>query len=471
MQNRVRSRSLPALLGAALVLPSLITLAAPAAVRADCGSDGIRWPERPKDVRGGAFIGTALQTVESDPDPGPAAIRFSVDEVLDGAIGTIVDVTPVCVDTPFVPGQRYLITTTDTLFAPGTPANEPSPGDGHLWFTDGRALAWRVLDDGSVRLLGFGEGAHMPIPAWVRGPDTVREAVKAILPSGGDPDPVHPTAVTPPALDPGVSMEVLGTAWREDRSDERIELRRITLEPGARLSERVFAGDWLSWVEGGDLTVRLVDGNAVVPGSDGPQEFPDEEPRILTIPAGGSLQSGPDAVLAWENQGGERVTIMASAAVPSGDDAFRSVDQGGADTDRFTGPVMERTVLSGPGETGDRYRITIADRSARVIGARVPTERDLRFAGGGDRPVDFRDIGIGPVASLDGNTSEVLVWWNGTPCGPVATVDVAQDLSAIRVVDRTAGCDAAGVRHAVVLRVRGEVPDPEDIHGSWVRAR
>src|SRR5690606_33015607 len=128
MQNRVRSRSLPALLGAALVLPSLITLAAPAAVRADCGSDGIRWPERPKDVRGAAFIGTALQTVESDPDRGPASIRFSVDEVLDGAIGTIVDVTPVCVDTPFVPGQRYLITTTDTLFAPGTPANEPSPG-------------------------------------------------------------------------------------------------------------------------------------------------------------------------------------------------------------------------------------------------------------------------------------------------------------------------------------------------------
>jgi hypothetical protein len=133
------------------------------------------------------------------------------------------------------------------------------------------------------------------------------------------------------------------------------------------------------------------------------------------------------------------------------------------------GPAERRITLAGPGETGDRYRITIADRSARVIGARVPTDRDLRFAGGGDPPVDYRDIGIGPVAYLDGNVRELLVWWMGTPCGPVVTVDLAQDLSAIRVVDRTGGYDAMGVSHAVVLRIRGEVPDPADIEGSWVR--
>jgi hypothetical protein len=471
MQNVVRSRSLTTLLGVVLVLPSFALLATPAAVRADCGTDGIRWPDRPKDVRGAAFIGTALEEVEGVGQDGVPSIRFSVDQVLDGAIGTVVDVTPVCVDTPFVPGQRYLISTTDTLFAPGTPANEPSPGDGHLWFTDGRALAWRVLDGGRVRLLGYGDGAHMPIPAWVRAPATVREVVKALLPRGGDPDPVHPIEPTPPAPEPGIAMEVLGTGWRDDRLDERVELRRTSLVPGARMSETTFVGDWVSTVERGVLTVRLVEGLAVVAGPDGPQEFPGEEPRYLTIPTGGTLQSGPDAVLTWENQGSEPATVLSSAVISSGHEALAQVVRGPEGPDLFAGPVIDRIVLAGPGETGDRYRITVADRSARVIGARVPTARDLRFAGGGDSPVDYRDIGIGPVAYLDGNVKELLVWWTGTPCGPVVTLDVAQDLSALRVVDRTGGCDAAGVRHAVVLRIRGEVPKPEDIQGSWIRRR
>jgi hypothetical protein len=45
----------------------------------------------------------------------------------------------------------------------------------------------------------------------------------------------------------------------------------------------------------------------------------------------------------------------------------------------------------------------------------------------------------------------------------VVTVDVAKDLSAIRLTDRTPGCDAMGVPYAVVIRGRGPVPAAEDI--------
>jgi hypothetical protein len=113
----------------------------------------------------------------------------------------------------------------------------------------------------------------------------------------------------------------------------------------------------------------------------------------------------------------------------------------------------------------------VADRSGQVIGARVPTERELRFASGGDPARDYRDIGIGPVAYLAGNERELLVRWDGTPCGPIVTVDVAKELAAIRVVDRTPGCDAAGVGYAIVLRLRGQLPSLADIGGSWVRRR
>ena len=119
--------------------------------------------------------------------------------------------------------------------------------------------------------------------------------------------------------------------------------------------------------------------------------------------------------------------------------------------------------------TGDRYRITVADRSGRVIGARVPTQRELRFARVGYPPSDVQDIGIGPVAVIGPHVSEMLIQWGGTPCGPVVTVDVAKDLGAIRVIDRTPGCDAAGIEYWLVLRFRGAPPNPAGIQGSWVR--
>ena len=82
------------------------------------------------------------------------------------------------------------------------------------------------------------------------------------------------------------------------------------------------------------------------------------------------------------------------------------------------------------------------------------------------RPGITADLGLGPVAYLDGNMRELLVRWMGTPCGPVVTLDVAKELSAIRVLDRTPGCDAAGVGYAVVLRLKGSVPSLIDIDGT-----
>jgi hypothetical protein len=468
MRLVVHRRSVPALLiGAVLAFPPVFVLTA-TPVLADCGSDGLTWPERPADVRGGAFIGTALQLVRDVPEAGMRSVRFGVDTVLDGAVGPVVDVTPWCVGTRFVAGQRYLVATTDTLPLPGSTAASPTPGDGHWWFTDPTAVAWRVRDDGSVRLLDHGETTP-PAPAWLRAPSTLGEAMDAILPRGGDPDPFHPSPTPVPDDPPGVTHERLGMGWLDDRFDDRIESWRSSLEPGAMMPATRFTGDWLMTLEAGGLVVTLIEGRAAIVDADGPRGFREGPPATEMIAPGETLQVGPDAVLAWENRGTAAATVWSSAVIPGGDDAMVRVDPDAAPVDPFVGPVIERRVLSGPGQTGDRYRITIADRSGRVLGARVPTERDLRFAHAGDPPVGNRDIGLGPVAFLPGNVRELLVWWMGTPCGPIATVDVAQDLSAIRVVDRTGGCDAAGMGYAVVLRIRGDVPAPRDIRGSWVK--
>ena len=137
---------------------------------------------------------------------------------------------------------------------------------------------------------------------------------------------------------------------------------------------------------------------------------------------------------------------------------------------RPRGKVVRRFTLTGPGITGDRYRITVADRSGRVIGARTPSEREIRFAD--QRWPEHDEVGTAPLVSLaeaGSNDHELLIRWGGTPCGPVATVDVARDLSAIRVIDRTPGCDASGHLYWLVLRLRGPWLDAEDIEGSRLR--
>ena len=241
-------RPLTLLLAVVVAMPIVATLASSGAALADCGSDGFAWADRPRDVQGIAFIGTALEAVDDVPERGMRSVRFSVDEVLDGAVGATIDVTLWCVATRFVPGRRYLVSTSDTLPAPGAPASSPTPGDGHAWFTDPTAVAWRLADDGSIRLLGYGAGAQEQVPAWLREPTTIREAIRAILPGGGDPDPVHPAPTPSPSDPPGVTHESLGTSSPDDRYPERIELLRTTLAPGASMTPTRFAGAWLARV-------------------------------------------------------------------------------------------------------------------------------------------------------------------------------------------------------------------------------
>lgn len=293
-------------------------------------------------------------------------------------------------------------------------------------------------------------------------------------PSAAGPRPgtshVASTHASPPAPS-GVTHEHLGATEPEDGTVGRIEMLRTTLAPGAKMPPTRFVGDWLVRVESGVLTATLVDGAAGIKGAAGAADDPIQQQSTRTLPAEQVLWSGPDAVLTWENRGSDPVIVLSTAVTRGEDVVMMAVDPSARPGSAFRDRVVRRVVLTGPGSTGDRYRITIADRSGQVIGARVPTERELRFASGGEPARDYRDIGIGPVAYLDGDVLELLVRWTGTPCGPVVTLDVAKEVSAIRVLDKTPGCDAAGVGYAVVLRLRGRVPSLVDIDGSWVRRR
>jgi len=274
-----------------------------------------------------------------------------------------------------------------------------------------------------------------------------------------------------PAAPSGVTHELLGTTEPEDGTVGRIEMLRTMLAPGAKMPPTRFAGNWLVRVESGALTATLVDGAAGIEGATGADDDPIAQQSTRILGAERVLWSGPDAVLTWENRGSEPVIVLSTAVTRGEDAVMMAVDPSARPGSAFRDRVVKRIVLTGPGSTGDRYRIAVADRSGQVIGARVPTERELRFASGGEPARDYRDIGIGPVAYLEGNVRELLIRWTGTPCGPVVTVDVAKELSALRVRDKTPGCDAAGVGYTGVLRLRGRVPSLVDIDGSWVRRR
>jgi hypothetical protein len=217
------------------------------------------------------------------------------------------------------------------------------------------------------------------------------------------------------------------------------------------------------------LTVMGIDGGAGSAGVTGNEEDPFEGSPSRVLTAGQSLWFGPDTVMTWENRGAVPLSALTTAIVDVASDSMVVVDPAAHPDPTPRGKVVKRIVLTGPEMTGDRYRITVADRSGRLIGARVPTQRELRFARVGYPPSDVQDIGIGPVARIGLHVFEMLIQWGGTPCGPVVTVDVAQDLGAIMVIDRSPGCDAAGVSYWLVLRFRGAPPNPADIQGSWVR--
>lgn len=268
----------------------------------------------------------------------------------------------------------------------------------------------------------------------------------------------------------GVTRELLATTRPLALSDARMEIMWTTLEPGASMPPTRFDGSWLARIESGALTVSALDGSVWIQGFEGSEDEPIEGSRAVRLEAGQLLSFGPDAVLTWENPGPERVSVLTTAVVDEDHESMVVVDPAARPGRTPRPEVLKRFVLRGPGMTGDRYRITVTDRSGRVTGARVPTEREVRFAD--QRSLLESDhIGIGPLAPLRSGAHELLIRWGGTPCGPVVTVDVEPDLSSIRVIDRTPGCDLAGVGYWLVLRLRGPWLDAEDIEGSRVRRR
>jgi hypothetical protein len=346
--------------------------------------------------------------------------------------------------------------------------------DEHLLFTDRHAVAWRIGPGDRVRLLHYGEAEDLrSAPTWLRRPATLREAIRAILPRDGDADPLRPSPTPTPTDPPGITQERLGSADLE-LLGLGIDLRRMTLAPGAALPPTHFDEGWLVRLEDGELEIAVTQGRAVISGDASPDGRWLEAGDTGTLFAGDRVVVDGRSIVSWRALGTVPAVVLMSGVVRSPEAALAAVTDEPTTEDLFDGDVIRRFVLTGPGATEGRSRITVADRSGRVIGARVPTERDLRFAGGGDPPVHHQghpDLRIGPVAWLEDPVRELLVRWTGTPCGPVVTVDVARELAAIRIIDRTPGCDAAAMGHSVVLRFRGDPPDPADIHGSWVRRR
>jgi quercetin dioxygenase-like cupin family protein len=272
---------------------------------------------------------------------------------------------------------------------------------------------------------------------------------------------------TPASLPQGVELELLGGIQPDAFPGHRLELARVTLAPGSVLPRTTFDGTWLVRVMSGSMTVVALDGPAWTQAPDRTESEPIGSADGVTVSAGTVVGFGPDAVLTWQNVTDEPVTLLASAMVDEEADPILSAAQQHSPAG-LQPPVVDRFVLTGPGTTGDRYRIVVADRSGRVIGARVPRERELRFSGS-TALLDYRDVAIGPTAFVRRGAHEMLIRWGGTPCGPIVRVDVAADLSAIRVIDRTPGCDAMGMAHWLVLRLRGGWIDPDDIEGSWIR--
>lgn len=155
-------------------------------VAADCGTDGIRWPSTPTDVRGLTFIGTVTGSAPDGPATGPTLVRLTVEELLDGTAGPEVLLEPWCVGTRFEVGQRYLVSTNDRTPLVG---GSPSPVDGHAWFTDGDAVAWRLPGGGKAVLMGYGDGSLRQAPGWLRRAVSRDQAVGAVLPDRASPVP------------------------------------------------------------------------------------------------------------------------------------------------------------------------------------------------------------------------------------------------------------------------------------------
>ena len=258
-------------------------------------------------------------------------------------------------------------------------------------------------------------------------------------------------AASPSSIAPGVVGMVMAEAWSDTVSGDRLELARIALAPGASVPAHTRPGDELLFVEQGALTVTTLAGpggpDRVVDTGDGPGVIHRE-----MYGEGRSVAAGPTDIQVWENQTTEPTVVLSMALLHGEDPAIFPVVVAPSPTSPSPSPqppVVKRLTLTGQG-AGGRYRITVRDRSGHLTGARLPSPAELRFAAEG--PGLIVDHDSGP------RSTPVLLRWEGTPCAPVVDLDIAADLSEIRLHDRTPGCDASAVGHWLVLEFDRHAP-------------
>ena len=245
-----------------------------------------------------------------------------------------------------------------------------------------------------------------------------------------------PPAWSPSPVAPGVVRTVLADSWSDAAPDDRLELTRIALAPGASVPAHTRPGDELLFVEQGALTVTTLAGpDRAVDTGDGPGVIHRE-----MYGEGRSIVAGPTDIQLWENQTTEPTVVLSMALLHGEDPAIFPVVV--APSPSPQPPVVKRMTLTGQG-AGGRYRIRVRDRSGHLTGARLPSPTELRFAAEGPSLIMDHDSRL--------RSTPVLLRWEGTPCAPVVDLDIAADLSEIRLHDRTPGCDASAVGHWLVL--------------------
>lgn len=179
MKRSIRIMLVPLLLvaavgggNAAAAAPAVSAPAAnsPAMRTFDCDTEGPEWPSKAA-VRGATFLGRVKDGYEASPNF--RSYRLKVIWAYNGDFGKEVRVAIQCATTKLQVGQRY-------LFSSGQFATR----DGqitHLSFFEDYGVGWRVRDDSTVKLLGYGAGTQTA-PQWLKSPDTVKQAVRAIYP-------------------------------------------------------------------------------------------------------------------------------------------------------------------------------------------------------------------------------------------------------------------------------------------------
>lgn len=135
----------------------------------DCSAEARSYPDR-WAAEGATFVGRVLSVRKLADEF--RVVRFAVQKVHAGDIGDRVTVRTECVETRFRTGERYLVSSAG--FKPATGRIDT------IGFGSYVSVAWHLRDDGSIALLGYGDGLGGPALPYLTDPDTVAEAAHAV---------------------------------------------------------------------------------------------------------------------------------------------------------------------------------------------------------------------------------------------------------------------------------------------------